>query len=489
MSQSRDVFEQKGPNQTVCYDSETNLDDLFKAAMLPKDSQVQLSGPPMRLRNLPRSFFQPPDGGSKSASHSRESSFEGTFSPPPPCSVGSNSATTSPQQQHIIVSGLTVSHRHTHSSPASLQQSYNQTTSQHQHPRQQSADSIDSIPLPPGWEMAKTQSGERYFINHETKTTTWKDPRKNLSVGALTTPRSSNLLVSTSTSGSNIPPINLGPLPEGWEQACTPEGEVYFINHNDCTTSWLDPRLTLQLGRLPLMQSPHHGLQQPTMPSSQQLGQQQPQVQANSTGTQSCVQNNAASASISAAVTTVAGSVNSQLNLQQQQQQQKQRLHRLQLERERLRLRQQEILRQEMMLRRTLGEENSVIPKSPPGNTVDMIPVCTSGIDPFLGSSNQHARQGSEDSGLGLGTNYSVPHTPENFLGSLEDVMDGGDIGQQAGGDISMEVLQNTNLNLGSDTMDSDDLVPSIQEEITEELLSDMESLLTSNKDNVLTWL
>jgi len=34
-----------------------------------------------------------------------------------------------------------------------------------------------------------------------------------------------------------------GPLPEGWEQAMTPEGEVYFINHQTRTTSWFDPRL------------------------------------------------------------------------------------------------------------------------------------------------------------------------------------------------------------------------------------------------------
>jgi hypothetical protein len=35
----------------------------------------------------------------------------------------------------------------------------------------------------------------------------------------------------------------LGPLPEGWEQATTPEGEVYFINHQTRTTSWFDPRI------------------------------------------------------------------------------------------------------------------------------------------------------------------------------------------------------------------------------------------------------
>ncbi|XP_072922704.1 membrane-associated guanylate kinase, WW and PDZ domain-containing protein 2a isoform X13 [Hemitrygon akajei] len=36
---------------------------------------------------------------------------------------------------------------------------------------------------------------------------------------------------------------HLGPLPENWEMAYTEKGEVYFIDHNTKTTSWLDPRL------------------------------------------------------------------------------------------------------------------------------------------------------------------------------------------------------------------------------------------------------
>lgn len=35
----------------------------------------------------------------------------------------------------------------------------------------------------------------------------------------------------------------LGPLPDGWEQSKTDEGEVYFINHLTRTTSWFDPRI------------------------------------------------------------------------------------------------------------------------------------------------------------------------------------------------------------------------------------------------------
>ncbi|XP_058481629.1 membrane-associated guanylate kinase, WW and PDZ domain-containing protein 2a isoform X4 [Solea solea] len=36
---------------------------------------------------------------------------------------------------------------------------------------------------------------------------------------------------------------DLGTLPDNWEMAYTEKGEVYFIDHNTKTTSWLDPRL------------------------------------------------------------------------------------------------------------------------------------------------------------------------------------------------------------------------------------------------------
>lgn len=51
--------------------------------------------------------------------------------------------------------------------------------------------------------------------------------------------------------------------------------------------------------------------------------------------------------------------------------------------------------------------------------------------DPFLSAAGvltapvEHSRQESADSGLGLGNNYSLPHTPEDFLASIDDNMDG----------------------------------------------------------------
>lgn len=47
-------------------------------------------------------------------------------------------------------------------------------------------------------------------------------------------------------------------------------------------------------------------------------------------------------------------------------------------------------------------------------------------MDPFLSGIEQHARQESADSGLGLGSAYnSLPQTPEDFLSNIDDNMDG----------------------------------------------------------------
>ncbi|XP_054714834.1 transcriptional coactivator YAP1-like [Uloborus diversus] len=475
MSQQRDVIEQKqGPNQIVRIrsDSETNLDDLFKAVMQPKSNPVHNSLP-MRMRNLPPSFFKQPERGSKSASHSRESSADNTFSSPPPQPVTSQSSNLSSNQnsnssssnagcsppppapqQHP--SGLPINHPRAHSSPASLQQTYS-NAGQHQHLRQQSYDITDTIPLPPGWEMAKTASGQRYFLNHLTQTTTWEDPRKKLSAGSLS--NSSGVTCSspgTSPASSILNLQTLGPLPDGWEQATTAEGEVYFINHKSRTTSWYDPRIPV-------------ALQQPPIVSI--LGSSSHKENILNLGPPPSI---VSAASLPTLATQTI-----------QQQQQKLRLQRLQLERERLRIRQQEILREVKsnlrngspticeMIRQSLREE----PTSPRGSD-------SSSVDPFLG--DFHSRQESGDSGLSLGTNYSLPNTPEDYLMGMdegkEDVIL--DIAE-----LNLEPIPGATLDMVPEQMDSEDLVPSLQEALNADLLSDVEAILNSNKESVLKWL
>uniref|UniRef100_UPI00398F037D WW domain-containing transcription regulator protein 1 n=1 Tax=Pristiophorus japonicus TaxID=55135 RepID=UPI00398F037D len=156
------------PGQTIVRvlgDSETDLEALFNAVMNPKPGTVPHQVP-MRMRKLPESFFKQPDSGS----HSRQSSTD--------------SSSNLPQFQ--------VQHIRSHSSPASLPVSANPNPQQYGHLRQQSFDNIDDVPLPPGWEMAKTPSGQRYFLNHVDRITTWHDPRKTMSQMNLNTAGTSN---------------------------------------------------------------------------------------------------------------------------------------------------------------------------------------------------------------------------------------------------------------------------------------------------------
>ncbi|XP_042300256.1 transcriptional coactivator YAP1-like isoform X2 [Sceloporus undulatus] len=70
---------------------------------------------------------------------------------------------------------LTPQHVRAHSSPASLLGTVSPGAltpssvvpggAPSQHLRQPSFEIPDDVPLPPGWEMAKTPSGQRYFLN------------------------------------------------------------------------------------------------------------------------------------------------------------------------------------------------------------------------------------------------------------------------------------------------------------------------------------
>ncbi|XP_042300255.1 transcriptional coactivator YAP1-like isoform X1 [Sceloporus undulatus] len=71
---------------------------------------------------------------------------------------------------------LTPQHVRAHSSPASLLGTVSPGAltpssvvpggAPSQHLRQPSFEIPDDVPLPPGWEMAKTPSGQRYFLNN-----------------------------------------------------------------------------------------------------------------------------------------------------------------------------------------------------------------------------------------------------------------------------------------------------------------------------------
>ena len=94
--------------------------------------------------------------------------------------------------------------------------------------------------LPPGWEQRFTPEGRPYFVDHNTRTTTWVDPRRHQYVRVYSPHNNSN--------GFQQQPVSqLGPLPSGWEMRLTNTARVYFVDHNTKTTTWDDPRLPSSL--------------------------------------------------------------------------------------------------------------------------------------------------------------------------------------------------------------------------------------------------
>nr|XP_020462773.1 E3 ubiquitin-protein ligase NEDD4 isoform X2 [Monopterus albus] len=93
----------------------------------------------------------------------------------------------------------------------------------------QQPSSSESGFLPAGWEVRSAPSGRPFFIDHNTKTTTWKDPRVKM-------PGHPRRV-------SSLDLKDLGPLPPGWEERVHTDGRIFYIDHNTRTTQWEDPRL------------------------------------------------------------------------------------------------------------------------------------------------------------------------------------------------------------------------------------------------------
>ncbi|XP_074537246.1 membrane-associated guanylate kinase, WW and PDZ domain-containing protein 3a isoform X2 [Halichoeres trimaculatus] len=77
-------------------------------------------------------------------------------------------------------------------------------------------------PLPKSWEMAYTETGMVYFIDHNSKTTTWLDPR---------------------LAKKAKPPEKCeeGELPYGWEKIEDPQYGTYYVDHINQKTQFENP--------------------------------------------------------------------------------------------------------------------------------------------------------------------------------------------------------------------------------------------------------
>ncbi|KAM4749508.1 E3 ubiquitin-protein ligase NEDD4 isoform 3-T3 [Rhinophrynus dorsalis] len=105
--------------------------------------------------------------------------------------------------------------------------------------------------LPPGWEEKQDDKGRSYYIDHNTRTTTWEKPviqqgpmeiAQQSSVQPFSTSHQSQI---TSEFTQQTLDLEKGFLPNGWEMRHAPSGRPFFINHITKTTTWEDPRLKI----------------------------------------------------------------------------------------------------------------------------------------------------------------------------------------------------------------------------------------------------
>nr|XP_020637529.1 WW domain-containing transcription regulator protein 1 [Pogona vitticeps] len=374
------------PGQQVIHvtqDLDTDLEALFNSVMNPRPT---LSS--WRNKNLPESFFKEPDSGS----HSRQSSTDSGSHPP----RLSNAA------------AVGVHHVRSHSSPASLQLGAGtgataSPAQQHAHLRQQSYDVTDELPLPPGWEMALTHTGQRYFLNHIEQITTWQDPRKTMTQ-----------------------PLN-------------------HMSHHPSAASTPVSQRSMAMSQPNLVMNHQH---QPQMTSSTTLSQP-----------------NHPTPNPQAGLLNMPNALTSQQ--QQQQKLRLQRIQmereRIRMRQEELMRQEADLYRQLPMDSESLAPVQTAV--STPNMTQDMRSITNNGSDPFLNSGPYHSREQSTDSGLGLGC-YSIPTTPEDFLSNVDE-MDTGDNVAQTAMNINppqsrfldfLDCLPGTNVDLG--TLESEDLIP-----------------------------
>ncbi|XP_068432599.1 E3 ubiquitin-protein ligase NEDD4 isoform X2 [Clinocottus analis] len=126
-----------------------------------------------------------------------------------------------------------------------------------------------SAVLPPGWEEKRDSKGRRYFVNHNSRTTSWTRPliQKTTEAPAPAPAAAAAAVATTAQSGAGVPQSQTPPLPPmspedspsqhipspeathdsgslpgGWEVRSAPSGRPFFINHMTKTTTWEDPR-------------------------------------------------------------------------------------------------------------------------------------------------------------------------------------------------------------------------------------------------------
>ncbi|XP_027023316.1 membrane-associated guanylate kinase, WW and PDZ domain-containing protein 1 isoform X14 [Tachysurus fulvidraco] len=113
-------------------------------------------------------------------------------------------------------------------------------------------------PLPDNWEMAYTENGEVYFIDHNTKTTSWMDPRCQDKQQKPLEECEDDEGVHTEEPEVDRNLIEFE-LPPGWEKIDDPVYGVYYVDHINRRTQYEDPMLEARLKKQVDIQQPPEG--------------------------------------------------------------------------------------------------------------------------------------------------------------------------------------------------------------------------------------
>ncbi|CAD0196215.1 unnamed protein product [Chrysodeixis includens] len=143
---------------------------------------IRSMGRPQTLRPPPG----PPPLSNGTLQHGGPSGLAGPAGPPP-------SASAAPQPAPQPDAGAGPSHADTEPATPGVAVVYGNNAEE---------------PLPAGWEMRYDVYGRRYYVDHNTRSTSWERPQ---------------------------------PLPPGWEVRRDPRGRVYYVDHNTRTTTWQRP--------------------------------------------------------------------------------------------------------------------------------------------------------------------------------------------------------------------------------------------------------
>jgi len=239
-------------------DSASELEALFQTVMNP---DYRSTGVPMRQRKLPPSFFTPPDRPRRTI-HGHSQSMSVLVNPQKGVVGQTHSRSSSSDSSNDSLQALT-------NSNSSNINNNNAILPSHQ--PQQSVAPIHRPHISPAQRrLQHIQHPQNFQPNCQNQLQSSHNRSKS---------SPAQLQLTDITVKPSEIPANM-PLPAGWSVSKTPDGQQYFLNHNDKTTTWEDPRIFVIKQRrilAQLQQQQQQQQQQQVVGNNNNLHPQQPQ--------------------------------------------------------------------------------------------------------------------------------------------------------------------------------------------------------------------